>query len=543
MRLAAKSNGLTGDGVQPWHVKATYQLLDDQGNVKDQGTYEEFWAGPAKYKRTFTGKAFSRTDYVTKNGVLVSGDQDSQYTQAYEIRSGFFSPMPSPESIEKNSYVLQQRESGGVKLDCLNFKDALGNPFGPTWCLSAGKPILRFSAPFQGRQILYNRILRFEGRFIAGDLEFIQQGKTTLTAHIDTIETLDPIDEAIFLPPADAAPQKPRKITISGGVAAGNTHQEGELPNIHPSHRPLTSREPLLCRPGISKEGRIVDLHVVGGPAMLAASRLGRGQAMDLQALSAGWRTSRSEHHYQRSLHALESMGQALLIEGVKPGWQPSITHCGSILCCEFGFVVSHLFAKDVKKDRAPGIALPQRIRIPVRRGHMPLVSILLKALMELDPVRKQQVACGNGAQGRRTIRARSDHSQRFESREGPNETRAFQSAVLLLVLVPILLPVQPRYSTSLQCLWRPNDPRESKGSASRKHRRADRDNIASVQPQPASVCQVTPRPDHPPKRNSLSQSPSACVSPDQSLFSPWKHSFNMASCPSLLFSRASNSL
>jgi TonB family protein len=273
MRLAAKSNGLTGDGVQPWHVKATYQLLDDQGNVKDQGTYEEFWAGPAKYKRTFTGKAFSRTDYVTKNGVLVSGDQDSQYTQAYEIRSGFFSPMPSPESIEKNSYVLQQRESGGVKLDCLNFKDALGNPFGPTWCLSAGKPILRFSAPFQGRQILYNRILRFEGRFIAGDLEFIQQGKTTLTAHIDTIETLDPIDEAIFLPPADAAPQKPRKITISGGVAAGNL-----IKRVTPEYPPIAQaahvQGTVVVQARISKEGRIVDLHVVSGPAMLQQAAL-----------------------------------------------------------------------------------------------------------------------------------------------------------------------------------------------------------------------------------------------------------------------------
>ena len=46
MLLAAKTNGLTGDDVQPWHVEATYQLLDEQGSVRDQGTYEEFWVSP-----------------------------------------------------------------------------------------------------------------------------------------------------------------------------------------------------------------------------------------------------------------------------------------------------------------------------------------------------------------------------------------------------------------------------------------------------------------------------------------------------------------
>jgi len=31
MVLAAKSNGLAGDGLQPWHLKASYTEFDAQG--------------------------------------------------------------------------------------------------------------------------------------------------------------------------------------------------------------------------------------------------------------------------------------------------------------------------------------------------------------------------------------------------------------------------------------------------------------------------------------------------------------------------------
>ena len=48
MLLAAKTNGLTGDDVKPWHLKASFPLMDDQGKATDHGTYEEFWVNPTK---------------------------------------------------------------------------------------------------------------------------------------------------------------------------------------------------------------------------------------------------------------------------------------------------------------------------------------------------------------------------------------------------------------------------------------------------------------------------------------------------------------
>jgi len=48
MRWAARVNGLDSASMKPWHLKATYQISDDEGKNKDQGTFEEWWAGPEK---------------------------------------------------------------------------------------------------------------------------------------------------------------------------------------------------------------------------------------------------------------------------------------------------------------------------------------------------------------------------------------------------------------------------------------------------------------------------------------------------------------
>jgi hypothetical protein len=38
MLAASKVNNLATAGTKPWHIKASFQLLDDQGTVIDEGT-------------------------------------------------------------------------------------------------------------------------------------------------------------------------------------------------------------------------------------------------------------------------------------------------------------------------------------------------------------------------------------------------------------------------------------------------------------------------------------------------------------------------
>ena len=270
--LAARSNGLAGDDIKPWHIKASYKSFDEQGNVKDQGIYEESWVSPKKFKRTFTGTAFTQTEYGTENGILVAGAPNPGGNTAAQLRGEFIGPMPSPESIQRTSFDLKPREVGGVSLACLSPITSEGVHFGTTWCLDASKPILRAEAPQQGPLVVHNIILRFQGRYIAQDLQFIQSSKTVMTAHLDSIEQLGTIDEALFLPSPDATPKR-ISITVAGGVMAGML-----LKAVQPGY-PLYAKDAkitgtVVLQAIINKDGHIANLHVIRGPSELQQASL-----------------------------------------------------------------------------------------------------------------------------------------------------------------------------------------------------------------------------------------------------------------------------
>jgi TonB family protein len=293
MLLAAKTNGLIGDDIKPWHLKASYTVLDENSRITDEGSYEEFYVSPTKYKRSYIGttyyysesgnykRSFPGVDYKysvygTEKGVLFSGDQNKQFAHAFELRREFIEPLPDPQSVEQNSYFSKQLAAGGVKLTCVSLKDANGNPYGPNWCFDMDAPLLRVGAPSPGLRSLHNGILSFQGRSISGDLKFVQQDRLAFTAHLNSIEAIASIDEALFLPPADATPVKPvivkvdppKKVTIAGGVMAGKI-----IKKVQPVYPLLAKDEGItgtvVLQATIGKDGRIENLRVISGPLML----------------------------------------------------------------------------------------------------------------------------------------------------------------------------------------------------------------------------------------------------------------------------------
>jgi TonB family protein len=273
MLLAAKTNGLTGDDVKPWHLKASYTVLDENGKTTDQGSYEEFYVSHTKYKRSFSGTDYKYSEYGTEKGVMFSGDQNKQFTRADELRREFLDPLPSPRSIEQNIYFIKQLEAGGVKFACVSLKDANGNPYGPNWCFDADTPILRVTTPYNGARGLHNGIIRFQDRSIAGDLKFVQQDKPALTAHLNSIEAITSVDGALFLPPPDATPLRIRRVSISPGIAVGML-----IKKVVPEY-PLLAKDngvtgTVVLQAIIGKNGRITNLHVVSGPPMLQQAAL-----------------------------------------------------------------------------------------------------------------------------------------------------------------------------------------------------------------------------------------------------------------------------
>src|SRR5580658_2115881 len=75
MELAAKINGLNGLNAQPWELKVSFKALGEKGYLLDQGTYEETWISPIKFKRSLIGATHTLSDFGTAQGTLRSGGE------------------------------------------------------------------------------------------------------------------------------------------------------------------------------------------------------------------------------------------------------------------------------------------------------------------------------------------------------------------------------------------------------------------------------------------------------------------------------------
>ena len=222
MLLAAKANGLSGSDLRPWRLKASYKLLDGKGDVIDQGTYEELRSGPSMIKRILTGSTYTQTDYKTKKGFMRTGIRKPPFLLLTRLGSELIAPLPPPKGIPYLDFTLKSGEIYGSKMDCLS-------PATPSvdnserYCFDAGTSVLRAAYDSTLKtQYLHDNIIRFQDRFIASDLSFIQDGTLVLTAHLDTIGPLTTINDADFIPPSDAAPiPEPAPIKAQAFIGVG----------------------------------------------------------------------------------------------------------------------------------------------------------------------------------------------------------------------------------------------------------------------------------------------------------------------------------
>lgn len=274
MALAAKSNGLTGSDIQPWHLKASFTILDDQGNPSEKGTYEEYWASQHQYKIVYANGGYNQVEYGTDAGLKRSGANTLPPALFRRASSELTNPILVNDQLLEH-WILdhEKRERGGVKLVCLHVKGwSTPNDSrafdGPTYCLDADRPMLRFDTnPMDSSEWARSNFLNFQGHYIAGDVECIRQTKSLFRAHIDSIETLKAVNESDFAPPPDAV-LTPRRVNISGGVAVGILSQKA------PVEYPLDAKAggvsgTVVLQIVIGKDGHVSEVKVISGPSPL----------------------------------------------------------------------------------------------------------------------------------------------------------------------------------------------------------------------------------------------------------------------------------
>jgi TonB family protein len=263
---AIQSYGLESPDTGAWHIKATYESFDEMGQPKGQGTYEEFWAGPKQYKRSYTSPNFTQTDYGTEKGILRSGAMTWAGTSEMRVRQNLINPLPSESEVKNAVPELIDWPVGYLVWKCVRLSHA-GLPRAVSvYCFSSDKPILRFESLYgDSLRASFEEVSVFKGRNIARSINVISQGKPLLNIHLDTIEELTQVNAADFLPPSDAVAPPLRKIPVSSGVMQGLL-LEKKAPAYPDGAKKKHIEGTVVLASTIGEDGHVQELKVISSP-------------------------------------------------------------------------------------------------------------------------------------------------------------------------------------------------------------------------------------------------------------------------------------
>jgi TonB family protein len=297
LQRAAKVNGLS-DGGQPWHLKASFQVFTAEGTPENQGTYEEFWVSPVRFKRIYTSPLFSQVEYGTASGPKATGSRASAPDPLRQLQRQFVNPSPILPMANSLRMKADARQIEGVQRMCLDFlspiPSAVSEAAAPaaSYCFDQSGVVVEADTNFRGKvQSRYSNPVAFAGRILPGDVEMTTEGGSRLEAHLESIEPLAE-DQAMFDPPADATPEifmvgekgvatagakhprptlipaNPNQVSISAGIAVGLMLTKVD-PVYPPVARAARVQGTVVLEAIIDEEGNVADLKAISGPPLL----------------------------------------------------------------------------------------------------------------------------------------------------------------------------------------------------------------------------------------------------------------------------------
>src|SRR6185437_11071007 len=270
---ASRLNGLSSDGMLPWHLKANYQTFDEGGKPKDQGVFEEWWAGPEKYKVSYTSSGFNQVAYHEGGKSLVTGDTGWAPLPQDMVEEYLVRPLPVASEIAKGRYTESNRKLGNVKLKCIQPRDSSPRPAGQLsgYCLASDIPAIRVESFQGGFYVLFNKIVSFGGHYVAEQITAQNSDLPIVTMSIDSLEFPTEISDDVFAPMGKVSPAPLARVQPS--VIAGK-RTGGEDPHYPAMAKERRVQGMVMLDAKITKEGTIGHLSVISGPKELRQSAL-----------------------------------------------------------------------------------------------------------------------------------------------------------------------------------------------------------------------------------------------------------------------------
>jgi hypothetical protein len=205
LNKASSVNGLETTDLQPWHIVVIYDQFDEDGDNVHSGVYEEYWAGPTKYKKIYKSDDFNQTEYGTEKGLYRSGDQQWPNRAQLQVRAEVVTPFSYGATLLQGSHAKNtERSFSGHKFQCVAIEGDSGVSDPTQYCFEPNSSALRYTRGWGWFQTVYNQIDLFQGRNVAREVDVTDGGKRYLNLRVGAIETISHVNDSDFAPPPGA---------------------------------------------------------------------------------------------------------------------------------------------------------------------------------------------------------------------------------------------------------------------------------------------------------------------------------------------------
>lgn len=172
-------------GMQPWHMRLTFQLFDLKGNPQESGTVEEWWASAVRARVVITSPSFNET---------LPGASPTKGREAYLVHlllKEVAHPMPKLKDLDNFDVTTVSKTFGQKSLSCINVE--YKNNGGPSneLCTDPETTELRILTFVGIRSHAMNELDTFANTQIAKTHTIAYLGHPAIQGHIESIEPFD----------------------------------------------------------------------------------------------------------------------------------------------------------------------------------------------------------------------------------------------------------------------------------------------------------------------------------------------------------------
>lgn len=260
---------LAGDGTKPYYLKIAVQLYDAKGRATEQGTVEQWWAGPELERRVFTLPSYRAVEVRKPKELFRSQGMPYPPSIVESLLQEIVHPMPAASEIDASVPDIRTLTYSGVSLDCIMLGSPIKGlkqiPIGlfPTYCLDPEKTSLRLTFKYGTELIIRNSVGMFQDRLVPIDVAIRFGNVIAATGHVTALMTKAISEDEL----STSGLKSISTVTtdVAGELIQGRiiSQPQPEYPEVA-KHQHVSGK--VLLRTLIGTDGHVENLSVLSSP-------------------------------------------------------------------------------------------------------------------------------------------------------------------------------------------------------------------------------------------------------------------------------------